>query len=453
MTVQIREAASRTRREKHPLWSCRHGTWERFATTGSSDPFTVRGPRWSPSPQQLQRSGTEFLRLTRTGMCAYRLRLGGDVRRDPGPLGHNRNRVFTSPRGAGKSGESTVFAMSRSGASDEQSPLNEHRPLSPGAVRSVIVVALGGNALVHEDRASILDQLNAVHAVAPSVVDLVEAGHGVVLTHGNGPQVGYILRRSELAIAEVSPVPIDFAVADTQGAIGHMFLLALRNELLARGLARPVTAIVTQVIVDPDDPAFWSPTKPIGSHFTRARAEELGRSYGWTVAEDSGRGWRRMVASPSPIEVAESAGIDALLTSGHVVIAGGGGGIPVARGPGGELSRMEAVVDKDATSSLLARQLDAQLLVILTSTERVAVGFGRPDQRWLSTVTADEMRRHLAAGEFGAGSMAPKVEAALAFVTSGATDSSGRCAVITSADRLRQAVRPDGSDVTRIVTS
>ena len=319
---------------------------------------------------------------------------------------------------------------------------------------SVVVVALGGNALVHDDRVSILDQLDAVGAVAPSIVDLVEAGHSVVITHGNGPQVGYILRRSELAIAEVAPIPIDFAVADTQGAIGHMFLLALRNELLARGLARPVTAIVTEVIVDADDPAFGSPTKPIGSHFSRERAEELASAYGWRVAEDSGRGWRRMVASPSPIEAAESSAIDALLAQGHVVIAAGGGGIPVARGSGGALARVEAVIDKDATSALLAHQLDAHLLVILTATEQVAVGFGTPAQRWLSTVGADEMRRHLAAGEFGAGSMAPKVEAALAFVTSGAAGSSGapgRCAIITAADRLRDAVRPEKANVTRIV--
>lgn len=345
--------------------------------------------------------------------------------------------------------------MSQAGAFDEQSPQpSAYGSLQSGSDRSVIVVALGGNALVHDDRVSILDQLDAVSAVAPSIVDLVEAGHSVVVTHGNGPQVGYILRRSELAIAEVAPIPIDFAVADTQGGIGHMFLLALRNELLVRGLARPVTAIVTEVVVDADDPAFRSPTKPIGSHFTRERAEELAAAYGWTVAEDSGRGWRRMVASPSPIEVAESSAIGSLLAAGHVVVAAGGGGIPVARGPAGTLARVEAVVDKDATSALLAHQLDAHLLVILTATEQVAVHFGTPDQRWLTTVGAEEIRHHLAAGEFGVGSMAPKVEAALAFVTSGAPGSargSRRCAVITAADRLRDAVRPEGVNVTRIL--
>lgn len=320
---------------------------------------------------------------------------------------------------------------------------------------STIVVALGGNALVDGEHESILDQLEAVTAVAPSIVDLVETGHSVVVTHGNGPQVGFILRRSELAIGEVAPIPIDFAVADTQGAIGHMFLLALRNELLARTMTQPVTAIVTDVFVDANDPAFVTPTKPIGSHFSRERAEELAGTYGWTVAEDSGRGWRRVVASPSPIAVAESAAIRTLLDAGHLVIAAGGGGIPVARALDGSLARVEAVVDKDATSALLAQELDAAMLVILTAVPQVAVGFGAPRQRWLSTVSADEMRAYLAAGEFPAGSMAPKVEAALAFVEAAGLDGDltgvGRCAVITSPEHLVDAVRPDGSTGTRIV--
>ena len=323
------------------------------------------------------------------------------------------------------------------------------RVVSVRAAGSVIVVALGGNALVHDDHVSILDQLAAVEALAPSIVDLAASGHGIVVTHGNGPQVGYILRRSELAIAEVAPIPIDFAVADTQGAIGHMFLIALRNEMHRRGMDRPVTAIVTDVIVDARDPAFDAPTKPIGSHFSQDRAEQLAAAYGWVVAEDSGRGWRRVVASPSPISVAESPAIGVLLEAGHIVIAAGGGGIPVARAGDGTLARVEAVVDKDATSALLAHQLDAQLLVILTTTERVAVGFGRPDQRWLTTVDAAEMRRHLQAGEFGAGSMAPKVEAALRFLEAG--ESAGRRAVITAAECLQDAVRIDGSAGTRIV--
>ncbi len=307
---------------------------------------------------------------------------------------------------------------------------------------------------MHDDRVSLLDQLDAVVEVAPAIVDLVEAGHRVVVTHGNGPQVGFILRRSELAIAEVAPIPIDFAVADTQGAIGHMFLLALRNEIASRGLKTMVTALVTEVIVAADDPAFASPTKPIGSHFTEERASELATAFGWTVAPDSGRGWRRMVASPLPINVAESAAIATLLKDGHVVIAAGGGGIPVVRTADGTLVRAEAVIDKDATSALLAHQLDAEVLVILTTVAQVAVGFGTPRQHWLATVTSAQMRAYLADGEFGSGSMAPKVEAALAFLDPADGDPAGRAsrrAVITSRDRLGRAVENEGTGVTRIV--
>ena len=304
-----------------------------------------------------------------------------------------------------------------------------------------IVVALGGNALVSASHESILDQFEAVEAFAPHLVDLIEAGHDVVLTHGNGPQVGYILRRSELSLAEVSPVPIDFAVGDTQGAIGHMFLLALRNELTRRGVVRSVASLVTEVLVSGEDPAFTTPSKPIGSFFSEARARELAAEFGWRVAEDSGRGWRRVVASPAPVEIAEAASIGTLLDARTLVIACGGGGIPVVREPDGLLRRVEAVVDKDHTSALLAHQIDADLLVILTTIDRVAVGFGRPDERWLSTVTAAEMRDFLATGEFGTGSMQPKVEAALRFV--GGSPTSARVAIITSSAELVRAVHGD----------
>ena len=314
---------------------------------------------------------------------------------------------------------------------------------------TTIVVALGGNALVSAGHESILDQLGAVEAMAPGIVDLAASGHRVVVTHGNGPQVGYILRRSELSLPEVAPVPIDFAVADTQGAIGHMFVLALRNELRSRALQQRVVAIVTNVVVDADDPAFAAPTKPIGSMFSEAKAKELAAGFGWSVAEDSGRGWRRVVASPSPLAVPESATIAALLDAGHVVIAGGGGGVPVTCAPDGTYARVEAVVDKDLTSALLAAELGADTLAIVTTVDRVAVGFGGPDERWLSVVDAAEMRRHLRNGSFGAGSMAPKVQAALRFVeTPGPTL---RRAVITSADRLTAAIRDARQAGTTIV--
>jgi carbamate kinase len=313
-----------------------------------------------------------------------------------------------------------------------------------------IVVALGGNALIHEHRETILDQLASVDDFAPQIVDLVAAGHEVVLTHGNGPQVGYILRRSELSRSEVAPVPIDFAVGDTQGAIGHMFLLALRNELRRRALTIPVAALVTQVIVDPLDVAFSVPAKPIGAFFDEVRARELAAAMGWTVAEDSGRGWRRTVASPSPVAIPERGAIETLLRAGTIVVACGGGGIPVSSLADGTLERVEAVVDKDLTSALLAHEIDADVLVILTTTEQVAVAYGRPEQRWLSSVTAAEATQWLAAGEFGAGSMQPKVEAAVGFVTrSPKSASGGRSAIITSPERLVAAVH--GTAGTRIL--
>ncbi len=302
-----------------------------------------------------------------------------------------------------------------------------------------VVVALGGNALVRGERRSILDQLDAVEGLAPALVDLVAAGHRLVVTHGNGPQVGFILRRSELSLAEVAPVPVDFAVADTQGAIGHMFLIALRNELARRGLHTPVTAVVTDVVVDADDPKLHNPTKPIGSHFTEEHARSLADRYGWAIGEDAGRGWRRLVPSPEPVEVLEADTIASLAASGQVVVAAGGGGVPVVRDRAGRLERVEAVVDKDLTSALLARRLGAERLVIVSPVERVAVHFGAPDQRWLDEITLDELRAHHAAGEFPPGSMGPKVDAVIRFLD-GATVA-GATAAITSAERVVDAVR------------
>ena len=317
---------------------------------------------------------------------------------------------------------------------------------------SRIVVALGGNALVRDaGHASIPDQLQMVEEFAPSVVDLVLDGHEVVITHGNGPQVGYILRRSEISRAEVAPIPIDYAVGDTQGAIGHMFLLAMRNELRRRAVDRSVAAVVTQVLIDADDPALHDPAKPIGAFFDEAHAAELAASLGWTVREDSGRGWRRVVPSPAPIAILEADLIATLLGASTIVVACGGGGIPVVLDDEGRLHGVEAVVDKDHTSALLADVIGADALVILTTTEQVAVGFGRPEQRWLSSLTTAEAGRLLSDGEFGEGSMLPKIEAALRFVD-GRAGISGqpRFAVITTSANLANAIM--GSAGTRIVT-
>jgi len=307
------------------------------------------------------------------------------------------------------------------------------------------VVAVGGNALiVDEHHQSIPDQVKAATMTSHYVADMIEAGWTVVLTHGNGPQVGFILRRSGIAKGEVPEVPVDFADADTQGAIGYMFQRALYNEFRRRKLKRKVVAIVTQVRVDPDDPAFQNPTKPIGAHMTQDVAERLARDLGWTVKEDSGRGWRRVVASPKPKEIIELDIIEALIDLGYIVIACGGGGIPVLRDANGELQGLEAVIDKDFASSLLARDLRAEMFVVSTGVEKVAVNFGKPDQRWLERIGLDEARRYFAQGQFPKGSMGPKIEAVIAFLEGG-----GSRALITDPPNLGRAL--SGATGTHIV--
>ncbi|HRI17841.1 MAG TPA: carbamate kinase [Burkholderiaceae bacterium] len=300
------------------------------------------------------------------------------------------------------------------------------------------VVALGGNALVRDaQHQSIGDQYETVQSVAPNLVDLVEEGWNLVVTHGNGPQVGFILRRSELAIAEVAPVPLDYVVGDTQGAIGYMFLKALGNELRRRGMTRPVVAVVTQTVVAADDPAFAHPVKPVGAFMDEAVARRYQAELGWTIAEDAGRGWRRTVASPLPQEIVEQETIAALCRQGAIVVAVGGGGVPVVRGADGSLAGIEAVVDKDLASALLAAQMGADLPAIPTGVDKVAINFGQPNQRWLDRLTVAEALAMAAQGEFGEGSMRPKVEALAGFVTR----RPGGAGVITSPEKLRAALR------------
>ena len=299
------------------------------------------------------------------------------------------------------------------------------------------VVALGGNALVRDDaHQSITDQYETVQSVAPHLVDLVVGGWDLVITHGNGPQVGFILRRSELARSEVAPVPLDYVVGDTQGAIGYMFLKALGNELRHRGLDKRVVAIVTQTVVAADDPAFGAPTKPVGSFMDEATARRLAESFGWTIAEDSGRGWRRTVASPLPVEIVELATIRFLCEQGVLVVAAGGGGIAVIRDDDGDLVGAEAVIDKDLASALLAAELGADLLILATGVERVAVDFGTPHQRWLDALTMAEATELIEAGQFGEGSMRPKMEAMVEFLRR-RPDGAG---VITSPEKLHDAL-------------
>lgn len=312
--------------------------------------------------------------------------------------------------------------------------------------RRIAVVAFGGNALVTDaEHDSIPDQYETVSRTLPPLLDLVEQGWGLVVSHGNGPQVGFILHRSEIAQTEVDPVPVDYAVADTQGAIGYMFVKALRNEMTRRGIQRPVVAVVTESVVARHDPAFANPTKPVGSVMPEATARRMAAAHGWTIAEDAGRGWRRTVPSPVPTAILEIDSIRQLLSAGAIVIAAGGGGIPVVVEADGTVVGIEAVVDKDLASGLLAHELGADLLLIPTAVPGVAIRFGTPDQQWLDTLTVSQARAHLEAGEFGAGSMEPKV-AAIADFVAGNPHAAG---VIGAAGEIAQILA--GTSGTRIV--
>lgn len=307
--------------------------------------------------------------------------------------------------------------------------------------KPLAVVAVGGNALIQDDRRnSIPDQYVAVMESVTHITDMVEAGWDLVLTHGNGPQVGFILRRSELASGEVSPVPLDYAVGDTQGAIGYMFQKALHNELARRGIYKPVVTLVTQTLVSQHDDAFANPSKPIGAFLDEATALERQQQLGWTLMEDAGRGWRRTVPSPAPLEIIERDTIAQLVSQGYIVIACGGGGIPVIRDEYQQLTGVEAVIDKDLASALLASQLGADLLVIPTGVEKVAINFGTPEQQWLDSLDTARARKLLQAGQFGVGSMQPKVEAILDFVTASQQQGKQASGLITSPQAIKAAL-------------
>jgi carbamate kinase len=317
--------------------------------------------------------------------------------------------------------------------------------------KPLAIVAVGGNALIRDDQHdSIPDQYDAVVESARHIADMIEAGWDLVLTHGNGPQVGFILRRSELAADEVRPVPLDYAVGDTQGAIGYMFQKALSNALRRRGIHRHVVTVVTQTRVSRDDPAFLKPGKPIGAFLDEATARQRESSLGWTLMEDAGRGWRRTVASPQPLEILEREVIATLLAQGCVVIACGGGGIPVLVDEHQQIFGVEAVIDKDLASALLAEQLGADLLLIPTGVEQVAINFGKPDQRWLDTLSLAEAQELIAQNQFGAGSMLPKVEAIMRFVTHSRAHGGHDKGLITSPEAIKRALdRKTGTWITQ----
>ena len=302
------------------------------------------------------------------------------------------------------------------------------------------VVAVGGNSLITDKHhPDVPHQWDAVRETCRHLADMVEDGWTLVVTHGNGPQVGYILRRNELASHEVHPTPLDVIGADTQGSIGYMLQQALRNELNSRGIDKPVVSVVTQVLVDREDPGFKNPTKPIGSFMEEADARKF-EAEGWQVVEDAGRGWRRVVASPIPLEVVEQDAIQTLTTAGNIVIAVGGGGIPVVQNKKGELRELSgvfAVIDKDRASALLAQQIGADLLLISTAVEKVALNFGKPNEQWLDHMTLAEAKAHMAEGtHFAKGSMAPKIEAVITFLETG-----GKKALITDPANIARALR------------
>jgi len=312
-------------------------------------------------------------------------------------------------------------------------------------MKKTVVVALGGNSFISDEtHQSVPDQYLAAERACSHIVPLLrDPDLRLVVTHGNGPQVGFILRRSELATPAMHQVPLDSCVADTQGALGYQLERALRNELRHHRLARSPAAVVTLVLVDRDDPAFRHPSKPIGAFLSKERAEEHRQKDGWEVAEDAGRGWRRVVASPTPKAILDLDAVRSLLDAGFVVIAAGGGGIAVIEDPSGDISGATAVVDKDLTSSLLARQLGAEVLVITTGVEKVYLDYGTPGQKALDAITLAEAKRYVAQGHFKPGSMLPKVEAIIAFLEGG-----GRQAIITDSEHVAAAL--EGRGGTRI---
>lgn len=308
-----------------------------------------------------------------------------------------------------------------------------------------VVITLGGNAILPaRGTGTFEEQLSITRSTMEPIATLVKEGVRVVLSHGNGPIVGNILIRNEAVRDQIPPMPLDVCGADSQGGIGYMMQQALQNELHRIGLDRTVVTMVTQVVVDERDPAFRRPTKPIGPFYPEERARTLAKEKGWTVVEDAGRGYRRVVPSPKPLEIVEIGAIRKLVDDGAIVIAAGGGGIPVSRQWDGTLHGVEAVIDKDLASSLLGRVLGMESLVIVTGVERVAVHFGKPGQRDLSDATASELERLLGEGHFPPGSMEPKIRAAIEFVRGG-----GCSVTITSPEKVREAL--EGRAGTRIV--
>jgi carbamate kinase len=306
--------------------------------------------------------------------------------------------------------------------------------------KKVAVVAIGGNSLIKDKQhQTVEDQYMAAKETTCHIADMIEAGWEVAMGHGNGPQVGFILRRSEIAhrVEGMHEIPLDVCGADSQGAIGYALQQNLQNELYMRGIKKNVATVITQVLVDRNDPAFEHPSKPIGGFMDEAEAKRRQTDLSWSVVEDAGRGWRRVVASPLPKEVVELDTVQALINAGVVVITVGGGGIPVVDVGGGEYRGVAAVIDKDYASSLLARNIKADLFLISTAVEKVALNYGKPDQKWIDCITLEEARQYLAEGiHFAKGSMAPKIQAIIWYLEAG-----GKQAIITNPENISRALR------------
>ena len=303
--------------------------------------------------------------------------------------------------------------------------------------KKVAVIAIGGNSLI-KDKAhtSVEDQYLAAAETTQHIAEMVKDGWDVAISHGNGPQVGFILRRSELAADQLHEVPLDVCGADTQGAIGYALQQNLYNDFLEMGIDRDVTTVVTQVEVDANDPAFANPTKPIGSFMDEEQAQRRIEVDGWDCSEDAGRGWRRVVASPRPKRIVEERVVKTLIDAGDIVITVGGGGIPVVADENGLLKGVAAVIDKDFASSLLANRLGAELFIVSTAVEKVALNFGKPDEQWVDEMSLAEAKQYLAEGtHFANGSMAPKIEAIINFLENG-----GKWAIVTNPQNLERAL-------------
>ncbi len=313
--------------------------------------------------------------------------------------------------------------------------------------RKLAVVAIGGNSLIKDkDHQTVPDQYRAAGETCHHIAEMIAQGWDVAIGHGNGPQVGFILRRSEIAakVAGMHEVPLDFCGADSQGAIGYTLQQNLYNEFKRRGMKKSVATVVTQVLVDRKDPAFQNPTKPIGSFMTEEEARERAEKEGWTVVEDAGRGWRRVVPSPIPQEIIELDAVRQLLEAGIITVTVGGGGIPVIRNDDGTLEGVAAVIDKDYASSLLARSIGADLFLISTAVEKVYLNLGKPDQKAIDVMTVAEAKQYMKEGHFAKGSMLPKIEAIIWFLEAG-----GKEAIITNPENIARALR--GETGTRVI--